>query len=147
MIYKGLYHLFYQYNPNGAAPSDPLAWGHSVSHDLVNWIPLPLALSPTESYDIKGCWSGSATILQGYKPALLYTGVGSNQTQNLALPMNLSDPFLVHWSKSPLNPLIAPTSENQINPNQFRDPTTAWLGHDGLWRILVGRYIWGMHIN
>ncbi|KAK4267980.1 hypothetical protein QN277_024690 [Acacia crassicarpa] len=139
MIYKGLYHVFYQYNPKGATFGN-IAWGHSMSRDLVNWALLPLALSPTKSYDINGCWSGSATILHGNKPALLYTGAGpnQNQTQNLALPLNLSDPFLVHWVRSPLNPLIAPTSENHINATSFRDPTTAWLGHDGLWRILVG---------
>ncbi|XP_028804729.1 beta-fructofuranosidase, insoluble isoenzyme CWINV3-like [Neltuma alba] len=139
MRYKGVYHMFYQHNPKGATWGN-IAWGHSVSHDLVNWVPLPLALSPTKSYDINGCWSGSATLLHGHKPVLLYTGLGpnQNQTQNLALPLNLSDPFLKHWVRSQLNPLIAPTSGNHINATSFRDPTTAWLGHDGLWRILVG---------
>ncbi|XP_054784473.1 beta-fructofuranosidase, cell wall isozyme-like [Prosopis cineraria] len=143
MRYKGVYHMFYQHNPKGATWGN-IAWGHSVSRDLVNWAPLPLALSPAESYDINGCWSGSATILHGQghsnKPALLYTGVGPNQkqTQNLALPLNLSDPFLRDWVRSPLNPLIAPTSLTQINATSFRDPTTAWLPHDGFWRILVG---------
>ncbi|KAJ6743426.1 CELL WALL INVERTASE 1 [Salix viminalis] len=39
MWYKGVYHLFYQYNPYGALFGDVMIWAHSVSHDLINWIP------------------------------------------------------------------------------------------------------------
>ncbi|XP_059644612.1 beta-fructofuranosidase, insoluble isoenzyme CWINV1-like isoform X1 [Cornus florida] len=142
MIYKGLYHFFYQYNPNGAAWGN-IVWAHSTSEDLVNWTPHDPAIYPSQQADINGCWSGSATILPGEKPAFLYTGIdpGSQQVQNIAVPKNLSDPFLREWVKSPKNPLMAPTSMNKINASSFRDPTTAWLGPDGWWRVIIGSKI------
>ncbi|PNX54620.1 beta-fructofuranosidase cell wall isozyme-like protein, partial [Trifolium pratense] len=62
MRYGGFYHLFYQYNPEGAVWGN-IVWAHSVSKDLVNWTPLDHAIHPSQPSDIKGCWSGSATIL------------------------------------------------------------------------------------
>ncbi|KAM7483852.1 hypothetical protein LguiB_008435 [Lonicera macranthoides] len=142
MIYKGIYHLFYQYNPHGAVWGN-IVWAHSTSTDLVNWTPHDPAISPSQPSDINGCWSGSATILPGGKPAILYTGINpqNHQVQNLAVPKNLSDPFLREWVKSPYNPLIKPTSVNNINSSSFRDPTTAWVGSDGKWRVIIGSKI------
>lgn len=142
MVYKGLYHLFYQYNPSGADWGN-IVWAHSTSKDLVNWRPHVHAIFPSQEADINGCWSGSATILPGEKPAILYTGIDSNdhQVQNLAMPKNLSDPFLLEWEKLPNNPLMAPSATNQINSTSFRDPTTAWLGPDGHWRVIIGNKI------
>ncbi|KAJ0007286.1 hypothetical protein Pint_28935 [Pistacia integerrima] len=139
MFYKGIYHLFYQYNPEGAtAGSGNLSWGHSTSTDLINWTPHEEAINPSQPYDINGCWSGSATILPGGKPAILYTGRDPNnkQIQNLALPKNLSDPFLIEWVKSTENPVMEPPE--QIDPGSFRDPTTARLGPDDTWRVIIG---------
>ncbi|KAG6475339.1 hypothetical protein ZIOFF_064557 [Zingiber officinale] len=140
MYFNGVYHLFYQYNPNAAVWGD-MHWGHSVSVDLINWAPLPLALAPTSSYDVNGCFSGSATVRRGTHPAVLYTGVNANyeQSQNLALPANLSDPVLTNWTKSGHNPLIS--AGDDFEATNFRDPTTAWVGSDGLWRAAVGAQI------
>ncbi|OVA06042.1 Glycoside hydrolase [Macleaya cordata] len=137
MYYNGLYHLFYQYNPKGVVWGN-IVWAHSVSTDLINWFPLEPAIFPTDSFDIDGCWSGSATILPGNKPVILYTGIDSNQRQlqNIAIPKNLSDPFLKEWTKPDYNPLMVPPIG--INHTKFRDPTTAWLGKDGYWRVLIG---------
>ncbi|XP_062008673.1 beta-fructofuranosidase, insoluble isoenzyme CWINV1-like [Rosa rugosa] len=139
MIYKGIYHLFYQYNPKGVVWGN-IVWAHSTSTDLVNWIPHEAAIYPSQPSDINGCWSGSATILPGGKPAMLYTGINpqNQQVQNLAFPKNLSDPFLREWVKVPQNPLMAPTQANQVNASSFRDPTTAWLGPDKRWRLIIG---------
>ncbi|GLJ14715.1 hypothetical protein SUGI_0238530 [Cryptomeria japonica] len=137
MFYKGLYHLFYQYNPKAAVWGN-IVWGHAVSKDLINWKSLEFAIIPSEWYDIKGCWSGSATLLSGENPVILYTGWdnSSRQVQNMVVPQNSSDPYLRKWMKIPENPIIVP--DNGINGSSFRDPTTAWLGKDGRWRILVG---------
>ncbi|KAL7180390.1 hypothetical protein ACSBR1_043566 [Camellia fascicularis] len=139
LIYKGIYHLFYQYNPYGAVWGN-IVWAHSTSTDLINWVPHNPAIYPSQPSDINGCWSGSATMLPGGKPVILYTGINpqNQQVQNLAMPKNLSDPYLLEWVKSPKNPLIAPTPTNKINASSFRDPTTGWLGSDGRWRVIVG---------
>jgi beta-fructofuranosidase len=115
-----------------------IVWGHVVSKDLINWHSLDPAIVPSEWYDIKGCWSGSATLLPGDKPVILYTGWAnsSQQLQNMVVPKNDSDPLLREWVKIPQNPLLIP--EFGINGSSFRDPTTAWLGLDGKWRIVVG---------
>ncbi|KAK7833040.1 beta-fructofuranosidase [Quercus suber] len=80
MYYNGLYHLFYQYNPKGAVWGN-IVWAHSVSKDLINWEPLEPAIYPTDHFDINGCWSGSATILPGNKPVILYTGIDPKNRQ------------------------------------------------------------------
>src|SRR5260370_11470948 len=57
-FWKGKYHLFYQYNPNGPFWGT-IHWGHAARSDLVHWEDLPIALSPSkEGPDKDGCWSG-----------------------------------------------------------------------------------------
>ncbi|KAH7680689.1 Beta-fructofuranosidase protein [Dioscorea alata] len=145
MYYKGIYHLFYQYNPKAALWGN-ITWGHSVSTDMINWIPLDIALNPTKPFDIDGCWSGSATILPSLnKPVILYTGSNQekHQAQNIAFPKNLSDPYLKEWIKpDEYNPVMSATGD--INPLQFRDPTTGWMGSDGYWRVALGAEIGGV---
>ncbi|KAK0595666.1 hypothetical protein LWI29_008863 [Acer saccharum] len=141
MIYKGIYHLFYQYNPYAAVPGN-ITWAHSTSTDLINWTPQDIAIAPSQPFDSHGCWSGSATILPGGRPAIFYTGIidsKNTQVQNLAVPKIYSDPYLREWFKYPKNPLIASTKP--IDPTSFRDPTTAWLGPDKRWRMLIGSII------
>ncbi|XBI86678.1 hypothetical protein VPH35_094588 [Triticum aestivum] len=148
MYYNGIYHEFYQYNPDGSFnPNTSLniVWGHSVSTDLVNWITLEPALEPDTPNDIKGCWSGSATIVSGDQPVIIYTGVidiEKHQVQNIALPKNRSDPYLREWTKASNNPVIQ-SGVPGLNSGQFRDPTTGWIGPDGLWRIAVGAQLNG----
>ncbi|XP_074288896.1 fructan 6-exohydrolase-like isoform X3 [Silene latifolia] len=139
MVYKGVYHLFYQHYPKPYW-NTKIIWGHSTSTDLVNWIPQPTALTPSTPYDINGCWSGSATILPGDKPAILYTGINTDfyQVQNMAFPKDPSDPYLKEWVKVVQNPVMVGTPGSIINASEFRDPTTAWILPDGKWRAIVG---------
>ncbi|TYG87520.1 hypothetical protein ES288_A13G222000v1 [Gossypium darwinii] len=117
-----------------------LVWAHSASYDLINWFDLDHALVPSEPFDAISCISGSATILPGDKPVILYTGVDANynQVQNLATPKNESDPLLVEWVKYSGNPLMTPP--DGVNGDNFRDPTTAWQGPDGTWKVVIGSY-------
>ncbi|KAB2000331.1 hypothetical protein ES319_D12G224200v1 [Gossypium barbadense] len=137
LYHKGWYHLFYQYNPDSAIWGN-ITWGHAVSTDLIHWFYLPLAMVPDQWYDINGCWTGSATLLPDGRIVMLYTGSTNDsvQVQNLAYPANLSDPLLLQWLKYPGNPVVVPPTG--IEDEEFRDPTTAWLGPDGSWRIAVG---------
>ncbi|KAJ7516180.1 hypothetical protein O6H91_22G045900 [Diphasiastrum complanatum] len=60
----------------------------------------------------------------------------SLQSQNKAVPEDLSDPLLRKWVKVSQNPMLVPPPG--IGHTDFRDPTTAWLESDGLWRIAIG---------
>ncbi|KAL0736856.1 hypothetical protein Bca4012_013066 [Brassica carinata] len=137
LFYKGLYHFFYQYNPNGAVWGD-IVWGHAVSKDLIHWLHLPLAMVPDQWYDANGVWTGSATLLDDGSIVMLYTGSTNKfeQVQNLAYPEDLSDPFLLKWTKFSDNPVLVPPPG--IGPKDFRDPTTAWKTSAGKWRITIG---------
>ncbi|KAL5710597.1 beta-fructofuranosidase [Ranunculus cassubicifolius] len=137
MYYNGYYHLFYQYNPFGSTWGN-IVWAHSYSTDLINWIPLEPAIYPSEPFDINGTWSGSATILPGNKPVIMYTGINgmNHQVQNVAYPKNSSDPLLREWVKPSYNPVIYPN--RYMNQTAFRDPTTAWRTKDGKWKVAVG---------
>ncbi|KAH9313781.1 hypothetical protein KI387_022408, partial [Taxus chinensis] len=137
LIYKGWYHLFYQYNPDSAVWGN-IAWGHVVSRDLVHWFYLNLAMVPDQWYDINGVWTGSATILQDGRLVMLYTGSTNESVQvlNLAVPEDPEDPLLQKWIKSDANPVLIPPQG--IGLTDFRDPTTGWVIEDGVWRIIIG---------
>ncbi|KAH1034290.1 hypothetical protein AAZX31_20G026600 [Glycine max] len=138
MYYNGVYHLFYQYNPNGTVWGN-IVWAHSVSKDLINWNGIEHAIYPSKPFDKFGCWSGSATIIPGKGPVILYTGVideNNTQVQCYAEPEDPNDPLLRRWVKpDKLNPAVV---DKDVNHTEFRDPTTAWWGKDGHWRMLVG---------
>lgn len=139
MYFNGIYHMFYQYN-NDTDASGPKSWGHAVSKDMVYWRHLPLALVSDQPYDIGGVWSGSTTIVDGV-PTIFYTGIdkdgyGIGESQNIAVPADLSDPYLVEWIKSPNNPIM--TDLPPITPySGFRDPSTGWQS-EGSWYMIVG---------
>jgi beta-fructofuranosidase len=143
LYYKGWYHLFYQYNPYEAFWG-LISWGHAVSTDLVHWLYLDLAMVPDKWYDVRGVWTGSATFVHGHggPPTVLYTGSTNEsvQVQVLAYPTNPEDNLLRNWTKAPdVNPVLTPP--DGILDTDFRDPTTAWLGRDGLWRFGMGSKI------
>ncbi|XP_075505761.1 acid beta-fructofuranosidase 2, vacuolar-like [Primulina tabacum] len=137
LLYKGWYHLFYQYNPYGAVWGN-IVWGHAVSKDLIHWRHLPLAMVPDHWYDINGVWTGSATVLEDGQLVMLYTGSTNEsvQVQNLAYPADTRDPLLIDWVKYSGNPVLVPPPG--IEAKDFRDPTTAWLTPEGMWRIAIG---------
>lgn len=70
--FKGVYHVFYQWNPAGTTHANK-AWGHVTSPDMIRWERQPVALVPSESYDKDGIYSGSAVEKDG-KLYLFYTG-------------------------------------------------------------------------
>src|SRR5246127_3091475 len=74
IFFRGHYHMFYQYNPNGAFWGT-MHWAHATSPDMIHWQHEPIALAPTPGgYDRDGVFSGSA-VLDGNTPNLIYTGV------------------------------------------------------------------------
>nr|AAK72493.2 soluble acid invertase bfruct3 [Oryza sativa Japonica Group] len=142
LYYKGWYHLFYQWNPDTAVWGNKISWGHAVSKDLLHWHHLPIAMVPDNWYDLNGVWSGSATDLPDGKLMMLYTGSTVDQSvqdQNLADPVNITDPLLRDWVKTDVNPVLYPPPG--IGAKDFRDPTTAFKENevdDKRWRAIIG---------
>lgn len=59
------------------------------------------------------------------------------QTQNVAMPADPSDPFLRKWVKHSQNPLLF--HPPGIGLTDFRDPTTAWKDESGQnWLMTIG---------
>jgi beta-fructofuranosidase len=98
---------------------------------MVHWIHLPIALAPDHPYDINGIFTGSTTIVNG-TPVIIYTGITENgkEVQCQARPVNISDPMLTNWTKSPLNPLIT-------SPDG-RDPSTAFQDDKNNYYLIYG---------
>ena len=80
-VYKGEYHLFYQYHPYANKWGD-MHWGHVKTRDFIRWERLPAALAPDMPYDKDGCFSGSAVELPDGRQLLMYTGVRQVREEN-----------------------------------------------------------------
>lgn len=134
--WKGVYHLFYQYNPLGAYHYK-IHWGHAISTDLVHWKHLPVALSPTpDSPDAGGCWSG-CTINDNGTPKIFYTG-WSGDRESSCLAISTDD--LLTLQKYPGNPIISGPPPS-LETEGFRDHCI-WK-EDETWYQIIGSGIKG----
>jgi beta-fructofuranosidase len=144
IYWQGKYHMFYQYNPDGAYWGD-MHWGHAISDDMVHWKNLPVAIAPTPGGpDADGCFTGTA-VVQDDKVIVLYTGVvavppdqatskGSLNLRETQCLMTSSDPELKTWTKLDAPVLAAPPAGMQVNG--FRDPAP-WRQGDW-WYMVLG---------
>jgi len=144
------YHMFYQYNPNGAVWGD-MHWGHAISPDMVHWRHLPVALAPTPGGpDADGCFSGTS-VVDGDRVAVLYTGVVSAPEKEATIRNGVhslkesqclafcSGKDLNTWTKE-LQPVIARPPAG-MDVSGFRDPSP-WRYGDW-WYMVVGSGIRG----
>jgi beta-fructofuranosidase len=139
ILWKGKYHLFYQYNPNGPFWGT-LHWGHAASSDLLHWEDFPIALAPSQDGpDQHGCWSGCVVDDRGI-PTALYTATGP-QTVCLAT----GDQDLRNWTKQEAPVISKPPPELELTgfPSitgdlsaDFRDPFVWREGER--WYLLMG---------
>ena len=129
IYWQGKYHMFYQYNPNGAFWGD-MHWAHAVSEDMVRWKHLPMAMAPTPGGpDKDGVFSGCA-VIDGGGVTAIYTGVNP-ETQCIAT----SGGDLTEWKKFAGNPVVAaPPAGLQVTG--FRDPDVWKEGET--WLMAVG---------
>ena len=144
IYWKGHYHMFFQYNPNGARWGD-MHWAHAVSPDMVHWMHLPVALAPTPGWDdADGCFTGSAVNDRG-TATVIYTGVKTVATERATLRdgthnfrevqclATSSDPELRRWKKWE-RPILEPPDDGLLTG--FRDP---FLWQEGsCWYLGVG---------
>ncbi|MCQ2500525.1 MAG: GH32 C-terminal domain-containing protein [Lachnospiraceae bacterium] len=125
-VYKGEYHLYYQYHPYKAAVG-LMFWGHAKTRDFVQWERLPAAIAPDTEADVDGCFSGTTMELDDGRQLLLYTGfthlekphTDENSRQSICLAIGDG----LNYEKYEGNPILSekdlPTDHN---PMDFRDP-------------------------
>ena len=144
IFWNGMYHMFFQYNPNAAVWGD-MHWAHAVSPDMIHWKHRPIALAPTPGWDdADGCFTGSAVNDHG-TATFLYTGVkkstpelatlrdGSSNLREVQCLATSSDSDLRAWTKWK-TPVIEPPADPLLTG--FRDP---FLWRDGeVWYLGVG---------
>lgn len=140
VYHEGTYHLFYQYNPEGATWGH-MSWGHATSEDLAYWTHQPVAI-PEEGNEM--IFSGSAVV-----DATNVSGVGvgeeaspivaiytsgysssrdsTDQAQSLAYSTNGGRT----WTKYGGNPVL-----DHPDPD-FRDPNVFWYAPDQKWVMAV----------
>ena len=141
-LYKGEYHLFYQYNPYKTVWG-PMHWGHVKTKDFIRWERLPVALAPDMPYDKDGCFSGSAVELPDGRQLLMYTGVREeNQPDGTIKPFQTQCLAIgdgVNYDKYEGNPVL--TAENLPrggSAEDFRDPKL-WREADGYYAVVGNR--------
>jgi fructan beta-fructosidase len=139
VYYKGVYHLFYQYYPQGTVWG-PMHWGHATSTDLVHWRNKPIALYPDSLGLI---FSGSAVVDynntcglgKNGQPSLVAIFThhdqakekdGKNDTENESIAY--SNDGGSTWKKYAHNPVL-------MNPgvSDFRDPKVIWYAPGKKW--------------
>lgn len=124
-IFNDEYHLFYQYHPYDIVWG-PMYWGHSKTNDFIKWEQLPVALAPDISYDMAGCFSGSALEHDG-KHVIMYTGVLDNKDDDGTRTIRQTQCIAIgdgeNYEKLECNPVIT----HEMLPEgssleDFRDP-------------------------
>lgn len=140
-MYKGEYHLFFQYHPY-STKWELMHWGHVKTKDFVRWERLPIAMAPDKDYDEGGCFSGGAVEMPDGRQLLMYTGVHlvreddgrlhDLQVQCVAVGNGID------YEKYPGNPVItAKDLPEGGSPIDFRDPKL-WLDEDGNYYAVIG---------
>ena len=144
VFYKGTYHLFYQYFPDGLVWG-PMHWGHATSNDLIKWKHKPIALEPDSLGYI---FSGSAVVdvnnTSGFgstkNPPMVAmftyhnanaaeTGRTDYQYQGIAYSLDNGD----KWTKFKGNPVV-PNVDKVID---FRDPKIFWHQPSQKWVLVL----------
>ena len=139
IYYKGEYHLFYQYNPEGTEWGH-MSWGHAVSADMLHWKNLPVAIpeEPGKFMIYSGSavvdWHNSSGLCNGADSRdsscliAIYTAAETNsQKQNLAFSNDLGRTW-ANYSGNPIADLHHP---------DFRDPKVFWYGPQRKWVMVA----------
>ena len=134
MVYvDGVYHLFYQYNPQGNSWGN-MSWGHATSTDMIHWTEQAVALTRDELGDI---FSGSAVIdhnnTAGFGAGAMiafYTSASdAGQQQSMAYSTDGGKNF----TRYAANPVI------RNNDDRQRDPKVFWHAHSQQWIMSLAK--------
>jgi sucrose-6-phosphate hydrolase SacC (GH32 family) len=136
IFYKGKYHLFFQYNPEGDQWGN-MSWGHATSTNLFEWKEEPVAIRFTNTH---GVFSGSAVVdyfnTTGFgsldNPAMVaiftdHQHDGARQSQSLAYSLDEGKT----WQRYEANPVL------DLGMKDFRDPKVTWNTTNEAWVMSV----------
>ncbi len=151
IFYHGRYHMFFQYNPNGAFWGS-MHWAHATSPNMIHWQHEPVAIAPTPNgWDRDGVFSGS-TVLDGTTVTAIYTGVvppsspaevtlddGNHKWREVQCLAVAKDPDLRTWEKLGEPIILRPPEHMAITG--FRDPGVWKEGKE--WLLTLGSGIKG----
>ncbi len=130
IYYRGLYHLFFQHNPESLV-WNTMHWGHATSTDMVHWTQRPIALEP------------------GVHPGDLFSGNAIVDTGNVTgLKSGSDDPIIMY---SGTNGVIIHYSTDGaktfqtfdrgrkvvVPPGESRDPYVFWHAASNRWVMIV----------
>ncbi|OFD70230.1 glycoside hydrolase family 32 protein [Bacillus mycoides] len=130
--YNNEYHVFYQWYP--FAPIHGMKhWAHVKSKDLIHWERMPVAITPTESYESHGAYSGGAFVKDDILH-LFYTGNvkhtdGSRDANQCVALMNKQ----YEVEKAEYNPIIRSVPAGYTG--HVRDPKI-WKNDDVYYMLL-----------
>jgi fructan beta-fructosidase len=138
VYFHGEYHLFFQFNPLGDQWGH-MSWGHAISHDLMHWRELPVAIPEKDGEMV---FTGSVVVdrhntsgfCRQHQACLvaIYTGhrvtpIETRQTQNIAY--SLDDGRT--WTRYAQNPVL------DLHMADFRDPSVSWDEKERRWTMAV----------
>ncbi|NRQ16874.1 GH32 C-terminal domain-containing protein [Ensifer sesbaniae] len=141
-----LWHLFYQFHPIGS-DWGPMHWGHATSHDLINWLHMPVFLHPEQNLwrlgATGGAFSGNAfrdrdgTLMFFYTERLPAYDLfkGYREVQKIARP----DRRIIKAES-----IVTVLEERpKAVEHDFRDPKVWWDEVNGAYRMVLGASIHG----
>ena len=139
VFYKGEYHLFYQYNPEGNVWGH-VSWGHAVSKDMVHWQNLPVALRevPGEYMVFSGSavvdWNNSSGLCKNPDVkdrscliAIYTAAYKDKQKQHIAYSNDRGRT----WTNYSGNPVA------DLDAADFRDPNVFWYEAQKKWVMVA----------
>jgi fructan beta-fructosidase len=139
VFYKGEYHLFYQYNPEGQVWGH-MSWGHAVSTDMVHWQHLPLAIPEDPNFMI---YSGSAVVDWNNASGLCKSPDPKDPSCLIAIyaadyhqkrekqHIAYSNDRGRTWTNYKGNPVI------DVDADDFRDPKVFWYAPQKKWVLVA----------
>ncbi len=138
IFYKGEYHLFYQYNPEGNVWGH-MSWGHAISTDMVHWRNLPVAIPEDPKYmAYSGSavvdWNNSSGLCKNPDPqdhscliAIYAAAYKDRQKQHIAFSNDRGRT----WTNYTGNPVA------DLDAEDFRDPKVFWYGPQKKWVMVA----------
>jgi beta-fructofuranosidase len=94
------------------------------SRNLAKWERLPIAIAPSGDKGEESIWSGCCTINGGGQPMIFYTSIapGKSAFDHAEQWAATSNDDLIHWQKSPANPVLSEALHDGRKIYDWRDP-------------------------